>query len=74
MYKGIRDGLQNVACKVLHEGDALHEQQFALEIKLQKSLSFDNNVVQFLGAARYKGRPMLVRMLFDVFFTVQSPI
>ena len=63
MYKGIRDGLQNVACKVLHEGDALNEQQFALEIKLQKSLSFDQNVVQFLGAARYKGRPMLVRSL-----------
>ena len=60
VYKGLRDGMQEVACKVLHQEDELQEQEFALEMKLQKYLSYDNNLIQFLGATHLNGRPMLV--------------
>ena len=69
MYKGLRDGMQEVACKALHQGDELQEQNFALEMKLQKSLSYDNNLVQFLGATRLNGRPMLVAFKLQLFKT-----
>lgn len=47
--------------KVLQTSDEIQITQFCLEIKLLKSLSFDRNIVQFLGVCLHSGDPMLVR-------------
>ena len=54
--------MQDVAVKVLHTTDDVQINQFCLEIKLLKSLSFDRNIVQFLGVCLHSGNPMLVRL------------
>ena len=49
-----------MAIKILSYSDDLQLQQFLVEIKLLKSLSFDRNVVQFYGACLHPTCPMLV--------------
>ena len=49
VYRAVRGGVQDVAIKTLSYSDDLQLQQFLVEIKLLKSLSFDRNVVQFYG-------------------------
>ena len=54
-----------MAVKVLHTTDEIQINQFCLEIKLLKSLSFDRNIVQFLGVCLHAGSPMLVSPSID---------
>ena len=60
VYKGVRSGVQDVAVKMLSYSNELQLQQFCLEIRLLKSLSFDRNVVQFYGACLRDDHPMMV--------------
>jgi serine/threonine protein kinase len=50
VYKGLRDGVQDVAVKVLQHTDEAMLKQFQSEIKLLRRISFDRNIVQFYGA------------------------
>ncbi|KAL0038677.1 hypothetical protein WJX79_002702 [Trebouxia sp. C0005] len=62
VYKAVRDGVQDVAVKVLAASPSEAIQLHALkkEICLLRMLSFDPNVVQFYGACLDPGFPMLV--------------
>eukprot|EP00891_Asterochloris_glomerata_P007929 jgi/Astpho2/7929/fgenesh1_pg.00118_%23_34_t len=50
VYRGLKNGCQDVAIKVLNHTGKAHLQQFENEIRLLKGLSFDRNIVQFYGA------------------------
>ena len=60
VYRGLINGIQDVAVKTLLYGDDLHHKQFLVEINLLRSLSFNRNVVQFYGACMQSAHPMLV--------------
>ena len=46
VYRGLKNGCQDVAIKVLNHTGKAHLQQFENEIRLLKGLSFDRNIVQ----------------------------
>ena len=60
VYKGLRDGVQEVAIKKLTHVDGWQLQQFQKEIDLLRALSYDKNVVQFFGASMQPDNPVLV--------------
>eukprot|EP00891_Asterochloris_glomerata_P002164 jgi/Astpho2/2164/fgenesh1_pg.00040_%23_20_t len=49
VYKGIKNGVQDVAVKVLANADETQLRYFEQEIKMMKQVSFDRNIVQFYG-------------------------
>ena len=60
VYRGLKDGITDVAIKtLLHRDEATHN-QFLVEINLLRSLSFDRHMVQFYGACLTSQFPMLV--------------
>ena len=46
VYKGIKNGVQDVAVKVLANADETQLRYFEQEIKMMKQVSFDRNIVQ----------------------------
>ena len=46
VYKGIKNGVQDVAVKVLANADETQLRFFEQEIKMMKQVSFDRNIVQ----------------------------
>eukprot|EP00891_Asterochloris_glomerata_P007932 jgi/Astpho2/7932/Aster-06406 len=50
VYRGLKNGVQDVAVKVLGHSGPAQLQQFEHEIKLLKGISFDRNIIQFYGA------------------------
>ena len=51
MYRGLKNGVQDVAIKVLGHSGPAQLQQFEHEIKLLKGISFDRNIIQVKGVA-----------------------
>ena len=49
MYRGLKNGVQDVAVKVLGYSGPAQLQQFEHEIKLLKGISFDRNIIQVRG-------------------------
>ena len=60
VYRGLMNGIQDVAVKTLLYGDELQHKQFLLEIHLLRQLSHHQNIVQFYGACMQSPHPMLV--------------
>lgn len=52
MYRGLKNGVQDVAVKVLGHSGPAQLQQFEHEIKLLKGISFDRNIIQVTGVGR----------------------
>ena len=59
VYKAMRNGVQPVAVKVLHEASPKHLADFHREVTILRGLR-DSNVVQFLGVSWREGRMLLV--------------
>ena len=51
VYKGIKNGVQDVAVKVLANADETQLRFFEQEVKMMKQVSFDRNIVQVRWSA-----------------------
>ncbi|KAL0026084.1 hypothetical protein WJX79_008571 [Trebouxia sp. C0005] len=60
VYKAIRNGVQEVAIKILAAADDQQLHAFKKEIAVLRSLSYDRNLVQFYGACLEREHAMLV--------------
>ncbi|KAL0039658.1 hypothetical protein WJX77_004541 [Trebouxia sp. C0004] len=60
VFKGIKNGVQEVAVKVLINSDEMQVQMFQEEIRLLRSVSFDRNIVQFCGACLQPTDTMMI--------------
>ncbi|KAL3143559.1 hypothetical protein ABBQ38_002357 [Trebouxia sp. C0009 RCD-2024] len=60
VFKGIKNGVQDVAVKVLINSDAIQVRMFQEEIRLLRSVSFDRNIVQFCGACLQPSDTMMI--------------
>ncbi|KAL3145136.1 hypothetical protein ABBQ38_001740 [Trebouxia sp. C0009 RCD-2024] len=60
VFKGLKNDVQQVAIKVIDHTDAQQLAEFAKEIELLRSLSFDANIVQFYGACLQEENTMMV--------------
>ena len=54
VYKGIKNGVQDVAVKVLANADETQLRYFEQEIKMMKQVSFDRNIVQVRWFPRWQ--------------------
>ncbi|KAL0020996.1 hypothetical protein WJX77_005136 [Trebouxia sp. C0004] len=60
VFKGLKNDVQPVAIKLLNQTDAQQLAEFAKEIQLLRTLSFDRNIVQFYGACLQEANTMMV--------------
>ena len=58
MYRGLKNGVQDVAVKVLGHSGPAQLQQFEHEIKLLKGISFDRNIIQVKGVDYSENREL----------------
>ena len=59
VYKGIKNGVQDVAVKVLANADETQLRYFEQEIKMMKQVSFDRNIVQVRSFSAWWRLPVL---------------
>lgn len=60
VFKGVKNGVQEVAVKVLINSDEIQVQMFQEEIRILRSVSFDRNIVQFCGACLQPTDTMMI--------------
>ena len=63
VYKGIKNGVQDVAVKVLANADETQLRLFEQEIKMMKQVSFDRNIVQVRCSALWQVSVLAGRVL-----------